>query len=157
MCPADSPPPTPDQKNRVPNLSYLIKHSDTWIWFMSTAITLVQIRDANNGLLCLCFTLYTSNWTPLSSRDRTPTTECLTLQSRRKQPWEIIECWTCKTIIDQTFHILLFNFKTCTIIGRGYWTESLLNLFHCSTLEIVQKSGKGFTLTLHLSILVGGR
>ncbi len=26
MCPADLPAPAPDQKNRVPNLSYLIKH-----------------------------------------------------------------------------------------------------------------------------------
>jgi hypothetical protein len=39
--------------------------------------------------------LHTFNWTPPSSRDRTPTTECSTLHSLRKQPWEIIESLTC--------------------------------------------------------------
>ncbi len=58
---------------------------------------------------------YTFNWTPLSSWDQTPTIECLTLQSYKKQPWEIIGFWTYKTIPHQIFHINFFNSKICTI------------------------------------------
>ncbi len=141
----------------TPNLSFLIKHCNILGMGHVNNYNFSTILEMRTMACHIFNSAYTFNWTPFSSWDQTPTIECLTVQSYRKQPWEINRILDQQDNTTSNFPYQFVQHQNLHIHRQGYLIKCLLDLFHCPTSKIVQTLGKRSTLALHLSILVDGR